>query len=70
MSNNLNKPSNKIIGDLRNKEEKNLERALRTESTKLALSIQLENHNNIDLIKRANDIYRYIEYGSVPNEKK
>ena len=34
MSNNLTKPSNKVIGDLRDKEEKNIERAVRTESTK------------------------------------
>ena len=69
MSNNLTKPSNKVIGDLRDKEEKNIERAVRTESTKIAISIQLPEHTNEDLIKRAKDIYRFIEYGSIPMNK-
>ena len=69
MSNNLTKPNNKIIGNLRDKEEKNMERAVRTESTKLALSVQLPEHDDAQLIKRASNIYRFIEYGSIPNEK-
>ena len=70
MSNNLTKPGANVIGNLRDKEEKNLERAMRTESMKLALSLQLPEHDNTDLTKRADDIYRYLEYGSMPMKKK
>ena len=70
MSNNLAQPDSQIIGDLRDKEEKNLERAMKTESVKMALSIQLPENNNTDLLKRADDIYRYLEYGSIPMAKK
>ena len=70
MSNNLAQPGSQIIGDLRDKEEKNLERAMKTESVKMALSIQTPENNNVDLLKRADDIYRYLEYGSIPMTKK
>ena len=69
MSNNLTKPGANVINGLRDKEEKNLERAMRTESMKLALSLQLPEHDNADLTKRADDIYRYLEYGSMPMKK-
>ena len=61
MSNNLTKPGSNMIGDLRDKEDKNLERAMKTESVKMALSIQLPENDNVDLLKRADDIYRYLE---------
>lgn len=70
MSNNLTKPGTQVIGDLRDKEEKNLERAMKTESVKMALSIQTPDNDNTDLIKRAEDIYRYLEFGSIPMAKK
>ena len=70
MSNNLTKPGANMIGDLRDKEEKNLERAMKTESVKMALSIQTPDNDNTDLIKRAEDIYRYLEFGSIPMTKK
>ena len=69
MSNNVAQPGSQIIGDLRDKEEKNLERAMKTESVKMALSIQLPENDNTDLLKRADDIYRYLEYGSIPMKK-
>ena len=69
MSNNLTKPGANVIGNLRDKEEKNFERAMRTESVKLALSLQLPENDNTDLMKRADDIYRYLEYGSMPMKK-
>ena len=70
MSNNLTKPGANVINGLRDKEEKNLERAMKTEAVKIALSIHLPEHDNTDLLKRADDIYRYLEYGSIPAKKK
>ena len=70
MSNNLTKSGSKVIGDLRDKEEKNLERAMNTESVKMALSIQTPENSSADLINRAEDIYRYLEFGSIPMAKK
>ena len=43
---------------------------MKTESVKMALSIQTPENSSADLINRAEDIYRYLEFGSIPMAKK
>lgn len=57
-----NKFTNPAIADLRDKEEKNTSRAIRTESIKMALATTQDGG---DPIKHANRIYKFIEYGVV-----
>ena len=60
-----NKMKNPAIQNIRDKEDKNISRALRTETLKLAIGAGATTENAISAAKQ---MYDFIEFGLIPNK--